>query len=143
MTDFGAGLKFIAGSHLWRDPGGLRGATDEDLEQGWLKGKHHPVTGEPLRIVSPTVGPGSLVCVLSHGAHAVAPKAPGAATRWSVSCTNEESLMEIQSLPLKMRILPLKMIWGDQVLTLLLPQRGRPRAPATNRCAATMGEESR
>lgn len=36
------GLKFIAGSHLWRDPVGLRGATDEDLEQGWMKGKHHP-----------------------------------------------------------------------------------------------------
>lgn len=49
------------------------------------------VTGQPLRIVSPEVGPGSLVCVLSHGAHAVAPKAPEASTRWcSLFCYRKE-----------------------------------------------------
>jgi hypothetical protein len=45
------GLKFIPGSHLWRDPGGLRAQTDEDLESGWLQGKLHPVTQQPLQIV--------------------------------------------------------------------------------------------
>ena len=77
------GLKFIPGSHLWRDPGGLRAQTDEDLESGWLEGKLHPVTRQPLQIVRPALGPGSMVCVLSHGAHAVSPKRYGRTRRSS------------------------------------------------------------
>ena len=33
------GLKFIPGSHLWRAPGRLVGATDAALAEGWLRGK--------------------------------------------------------------------------------------------------------
>ena len=79
------------GTDLWRDPRGLSAATDAALESGWLKGKVHPVTQKPLQIVRPAVGPGSMVCVLSHGAHAVSPKAPGAKTRWcSLFCYRKE-----------------------------------------------------
>ena len=49
------------------------------------------MTGEPLRVVAPALSPGSLVCVLSHGAHGVAPKAEGASTRWcSLFCYRKE-----------------------------------------------------
>jgi hypothetical protein len=48
---------------------------------GWLRGKQHPITGAPLEIEELEVGPGSMVAVLCHGAHAVSPKTtPG--TRW-------------------------------------------------------------
>ena len=81
------GLKLIRGSHLFRDPAGCRAVTDEEMRQGWLAGRLHPVTGEPLFIEHLSLPPGSIVCCLSHAAHAVAPKAPSRATRWcSLHC---------------------------------------------------------
>eukprot|EP01047_Picozoa_sp_COSAG01_P067727 COSAG01_NODE_9623_length_2385_cov_4.412331_3_plen_97_part_00 len=42
-------LRARSGSHLFRNPS-LRAADDEELMQGWMAGKRHPLTGEPLRI---------------------------------------------------------------------------------------------
>ena len=77
------GLKIIRGSHLFRDPKGCRAATDEAMGQGWLQGRMHPVTCEPLQMEHLSLPAGSIVCCLSHAAHGVAPKAPGKRTRWS------------------------------------------------------------
>ena len=76
------GLKIIRGSHLFRDPAGCWADTDEEMRQGWLAGRVHPVTLEPLQIEYISLPPGSVVCCLSHAAHAVAPKALGRQTRW-------------------------------------------------------------
>ena len=78
-----AGLKIIRGSHLFRDPVGCRSPDDDTMVRGWLEGKMHPVTGEPLVIDHLSLSPGSIVCCLSHGAHGVSPKAPDRSTRWS------------------------------------------------------------
>ncbi len=76
------GLKIIKGSHLFRDPMGCLADSDEEMQQGWMQGRVHPVTSEPLRIERFSLAPGSVVCCLSHAAHAVAPKVPGRETRW-------------------------------------------------------------
>ena len=71
-------LKLIPGSHLYRNvsPMGDDGATadDDGLRDGWLKGKRHPMTGAPLKIVELSAAPGTVISVLCHGAHAVSPK---------------------------------------------------------------------
>ena len=36
-----------------------------------MQGKRHPITGEPLRRRQLPLPPGSMVCINSHGAHAV------------------------------------------------------------------------
>ena len=41
-----------------------------------LQGKRHPITGEPLRRRQLPLPPGSMVCINSHGAHAVSGTAP-------------------------------------------------------------------
>jgi hypothetical protein len=76
------GLKIIRGSHLFRDPTGCHAESDEDMRQGWMKDRIHPVTEEPLEIEHLSLPPGSVVCCLSHAAHAVAEKSPGKKTRW-------------------------------------------------------------
>ena len=76
------GLKIIRGSHLFRDPTGCRAESDEDMRQGWMKDRIHPVTGELLEIKHLSLPPGSVVCCLSHAAHAVAEKSTGKKTRW-------------------------------------------------------------
>jgi hypothetical protein len=76
------GLKIIRGSHLFRDPTGCRAESDEKMRQGWMKDRIHPVKGEPLGIEHLSLPPGSVVCCLSHAAHAVAEKSPGKKTRW-------------------------------------------------------------
>ncbi|MCZ6675878.1 MAG: hypothetical protein O7E52_01385 [Candidatus Poribacteria bacterium] len=76
------GLKLVRGSHLFRDPAGCRAADDEEMQRGWLAGRVHPVTSEPLFIEHLSLPPGSIVCCLSHAAHAVAPKALGRKPRW-------------------------------------------------------------
>ncbi len=81
-ADEDGGLKLIRGSHLFRDPAGCRAPDDEALREGWLRGRQHPVTGRPLEIERLALPPGSIVCCLSHAAHAVAPKARERSTRW-------------------------------------------------------------
>lgn len=76
------GLKIVRGSHLFRDPAKCRFATDEEMEQQWLANRVHPVTGTPLKIEHLSLPPGSIVCCLTHAAHAVEPKAAGRKTRW-------------------------------------------------------------
>jgi len=76
------GLKLIRGSHLYRAPDGCSGADDKEMEQGWLQGKRHPISGEPLVIEHLELPPGSVVCCWSHAAHGVSPKAPEKKTRW-------------------------------------------------------------
>ena len=86
------GLKIIRGSHLFRDPGGCWAATDEEMEQGWLAGRVHPITSEPLQIEYLSIPPGTVVCCLSHAAHAVSPKAVDRTTRWcSLFCYKKPS----------------------------------------------------
>ena len=76
------GLKLIRGSHLFRDPAGCQANNDEEMQQGWLAERMHPVTNQSLRIEHLSLPPGSVVCCLSHAAHAVAPKAPDQKPRW-------------------------------------------------------------
>ncbi|MCH8292683.1 hypothetical protein IH992_16445 [Candidatus Poribacteria bacterium] len=86
------GLKIIRGSHLFRDPAGCRAATDEEMQEGWLASRVHPTTSEPLQIEYLSLPPGSIVCCLSHAAHAVAPKALGREPRWcSLYCYKKAS----------------------------------------------------
>lgn len=85
------GLKLIRGSHLFRDSTGCQGATDEGMTRGWLAGKVHPVTTSPLQIEHLSLPPGSIVCCLSHAAHAVDPKTKNRKTRWcSLYCYKKE-----------------------------------------------------
>ena len=86
------GLKIIRGSHLFRDPGGCWADTDEAIQQEWLAGRVHPVTSEPLQIEHLSIPPGTVVCCLSHAAHAVSPKALDRDTRWcSLFCYKKPS----------------------------------------------------
>ena len=86
-ADEDGGLKLIRGSHLFREPAHCRAATDDEMEQGWLRGRVHPISGEPLRIERLELPPGSIVCCLSHAAHAVAHKSSEKKTRWcSLHC---------------------------------------------------------
>ena len=76
-------LKAVPGSHLFRDPS-LRAATDADLSSGWMQGKVHPQTGEPLAIETLSVPPASVVLMWTHAAHAVTARRDGSETRWCV-----------------------------------------------------------
>ncbi len=77
------GLKAVPGSHLYRDPK-IRGATDEALQDGWLAGKTHLETGEPLEIEALSVPPGTVILMWTHAAHAVTPRKQQSDTRWTV-----------------------------------------------------------
>jgi hypothetical protein len=81
-ADDDGGLKLIRGSHLCRDPAGCRAPNDDEMRQGWLQGRMHPVTGKPLQIEHLALPPGSIVCCLSHAVHGVARKTPDKQTRW-------------------------------------------------------------
>eukprot|EP01052_Picozoa_sp_SAG31_P011122 SAG31_NODE_623_length_13492_cov_62.118196_8_plen_180_part_00 len=71
----GSAINVIPGSHLYRDPDNCRGSLHSDGIHKWMDGKTHPVTGQPLREVCLPLPPGSIVCINSHGAHAVSPTA--------------------------------------------------------------------
>ena len=77
------GLKAVPGSHLYRDPR-IHGATDDALREGWMSGKTHPETGDPLEIEALSVPPGTVVLMWTHAAHAVTPRKPESDTRWTV-----------------------------------------------------------
>ncbi len=77
------GLKAVPGSHLYRD-GRIHGGTDEALRKGWLVGKTHPETGEPLQIQQLSVPSGTVILMWTHAAHAVTPRKPESDTRWCV-----------------------------------------------------------
>ena len=77
------GLKAVPGSHLYRDPK-IHEATDEAMRNGWLAGKTHPNTGDPLKIETLSVPPGTVVLMWTHAAHAVTPRKQDSDTRWTV-----------------------------------------------------------
>lgn len=77
------GLKAVPGSHLYRDPK-IQAANDEALREGWLAGKTHPETREPLKIQTLSVPPGTVVLMWTHAAHAVTPRKQDSDTRWTV-----------------------------------------------------------
>lgn len=83
FTPDDGGLKAVPGSHLFRDPK-IKGADDEALRAGWLAGKIHPTSGEPLEIESLSAPEGSVVIMHTHAAHAVTPRQPGSPMRWCV-----------------------------------------------------------
>lgn len=76
-------LRVVPGSHLFRDAQ-IDAHSDEELQEKWLAGKKHPLTNEPLQIVDLTAPAGSVALMWTHAAHAVHPRQPGSATRWSV-----------------------------------------------------------
>ena len=77
------GLKAVQGSHLYRDRE-IHAASDEALRAGWMAGKTHPRTGEPLEIQELIAPPGSVALMWTHAAHAVSPRKPDSDTRWTV-----------------------------------------------------------
>jgi hypothetical protein len=77
------GLGVVSGSHLYRDAA-IRAGTDGEMVDGWLAGKRHPLTQEPLAIQYLTAPPGSVVLMWTHAAHAVSPRQAGSPTRWCV-----------------------------------------------------------
>lgn len=77
------GLGVVPGSHLYRDAR-LSASGDAALREGWLAGKRHPLTGEPLAIEYLSAPPGSVVLMWTHAAHAVSPRRPESPTRWAV-----------------------------------------------------------
>ena len=81
-ADDGA-LKVIRGSHHYRDPQ-IKADSDEEITSGWMVGKIHPETGEPLRIEELTAPSGSVVLMWTHAAHAVTPRKEASDTRWTV-----------------------------------------------------------
>ena len=72
-------LNVVRGSHLFRDCEGCHAgsgtAGDEEMEEGWLAGRRHPITGEAMRCEQLVLPPGSLAICLGHAAHMVSPKA--------------------------------------------------------------------
>jgi len=78
-----ANLKVVPGSHLYRDRS-IHAESDKELCSGWLKGKAHPLTGEPLELVPLEVPPGTVIIMWTHAAHGVTARRPDSVTRWCV-----------------------------------------------------------
>lgn len=76
-------LKVVPGSHLYRDRA-IRAESDEQLRSGWMAGKSHPETGEPLEIVPLEAPSGTVALMWTHAAHGVTPRRPESDTRWCV-----------------------------------------------------------
>ena len=76
-------LKVVPGSHLFRDSK-IEAETDEELENGWIAGKVHPLTGKPLQIEELSVPPGSVALLWTHGAHGVSPRQEDSGFRWAI-----------------------------------------------------------
>ena len=68
----------------WREGEGNH-FDDDALAAGWLAGRTHPRTGEPLRIARLSAPPDTMVSVHTHIPHGVAPRAHGRGTRWCVT----------------------------------------------------------
>lgn len=86
-TDDGGEFAVIPGAHLYRVPykwNTERPDEDEDMRSGWLKGKTHPITGEPLEIVHLSLPPGSMVSFVHHMPHYVGRRKPGSEMRWGM-----------------------------------------------------------
>ena len=85
--DDGGEFAVIPGAHLYRVPykwNTERPDEDEDMRSGWLKGKTHPITGEPLEIVHLSLPPGSMVSFVHHMPHYVGRRKPDSEMRWGL-----------------------------------------------------------
>lgn len=83
----GGELAVIPGAHLYRIPykwNTERPDDDAAMELGWLKGKTHPITGEPLAILHLSLSPGSMVSFVHHMPHYVSVRQPDAPIRWGL-----------------------------------------------------------
>lgn len=80
-VDDGA-LTVVPGSHLYKDRT-PRAKTDEELLEGWMKGKKHLETGAPLEIETLSVPPGTVIVMWTHALHGVTART-GNDTRWTV-----------------------------------------------------------
>ena len=65
----GGHINIIRGAHLYCDTTAESDsaamdsvAQDENMANGWMKNKKHPVTGKPLRCERLDLPPGSLIC---------------------------------------------------------------------------------
>lgn len=77
------GLKVVPGSHHYRDPA-VHVDTDSQLQQGWLRDKVHPESGQPLQIEHLKAPAGSVILMWTHSLHAVSPRKPSSDNRWLV-----------------------------------------------------------
>ncbi|MED5414052.1 MAG: hypothetical protein VYC64_03805 [Candidatus Latescibacterota bacterium] len=86
-NDSGGELAVVPGAHLYRTPymwDKRRTDYDEDFAAGWMRGKDHPATAEPLRIETLDLSPGSMVSFVHHMPHHVGHRDEGAPTRWGL-----------------------------------------------------------
>ena len=77
------GLKVIPGSHLFRDDS-IRARDDAEMGAGWMRGRIHPQTGEPLGIEHLDAPPGSVIVMWTHAAHGVVARQADSTTRYCV-----------------------------------------------------------
>ena len=77
------GLKVVPGSHLYRDAE-IRAESDAELAQGWMAGKVHADSGQPLSIEELSVPQETVVLMWTHAAHGVNPRKEDSDTRWCV-----------------------------------------------------------
>ena len=83
----GGELALIPGAHLYRIPYKWdieRTDGHEEMKAGWLRGKVHAFTGEPLKILELELPPGSMVSFVHHMPHYVGYRQPDAPTRWGL-----------------------------------------------------------
>ena len=87
LHDGGGELAVVPGAHLYRVPyrwSTARPDYDDTFEAGWLKGKVHAFSGEPLRIEKLSLPPGSMVSFGHHMPHHVGHRDDTAETRWGL-----------------------------------------------------------
>ena len=87
VDDGGGELAVVPGAHLYRSPylwNTRRSEFDEEFRAGWMRGRIHAFTGEPLRIESLSLNPGSMVSFVHHMPHRVGFRDDGAPTRWGL-----------------------------------------------------------
>ena len=77
-------MKVVPGSHLFRDPA-VSFLGDTALQAGWVDGKTHSMTGEPLQIEELECPPGSVIIMWTHAVHGVSARKDGSDTRWAVA----------------------------------------------------------
>jgi hypothetical protein len=83
----GGELALIPGAHLYRIPYKWnieRTDGHAEMKAGWLQGKIHASTGEPLEILQLKIPPGSMVSFVHHMPHYVGYRQPDAPTRWGL-----------------------------------------------------------
>jgi len=87
QNDGGGELSVVPGAHLYQTPylwDKNRTEYDDGFAAGWLQGKRHAFTGEPLRIERLNLAPGSMVSFVHHMPHHVGHRDLDVPTRWGL-----------------------------------------------------------